>query len=169
MSINLNADTILSCNSNEPGVTYTWLFQGNKSLPLGVSIIGGNHLVIIGAKSSNVGTFTCVIYKNGHQAASTNNVTIISEKAHVTSVVASPNPPQTGDRVDILCDATGYPAPAIYWSYTDTMGLTHMTISTSFPNPTTVIIENFQPSIHGGIWSCIARNNLGVDRLSIQM
>ena len=50
----------------------------STSLPLGVSIIDRNHLAIIGAKSSNVGTFTCVINKNGHQAASKTNVTIIS-------------------------------------------------------------------------------------------
>ncbi|KAL3885032.1 hypothetical protein ACJMK2_025131, partial [Sinanodonta woodiana] len=32
MTINLNADTILSCTSNEPGVTYTWLYQGVRTL-----------------------------------------------------------------------------------------------------------------------------------------
>ncbi|KAL3885126.1 hypothetical protein ACJMK2_025224 [Sinanodonta woodiana] len=169
MSINLNADTILSCNSNESGVTYTWLYQGSKSLPLGVSIMRENHIAIIGADPSNVGTFTCVINKNGQQAASTTNVTIIPEKAHVTSVVASPNPPQTGHRADIHCNATGYPYPSIYWSYTDTMGMTYMPISTSYLDTTTVRIENFQPSLHGGAWSCIARNSLGVDRLSIMM
>ncbi|KAL3885124.1 hypothetical protein ACJMK2_025222, partial [Sinanodonta woodiana] len=99
-----------------------------RLLPLGVHLIDGSHLAIIGAKSSNVGTFTCVINKNGHEAASKNNVTIVSdeylfnpftENAHVTSVIASPNPPQTGHRVDIHCNATGYPDPTIYWSYTD--------------------------------------------------
>ncbi|KAL3885035.1 hypothetical protein ACJMK2_025134 [Sinanodonta woodiana] len=169
MMININANTILSCTSSEPGVTYTWLYQGSRSLPLGVSVSRGNHLVIFGAKSSNVGTYTCVIYKNGHQAASDANVTIISVKAHVTSVVALPNPPQTGHIVDIHCIATGYPDPTIYWSYTDTMGMTIAPPEISYPDPRTVRINNFEPSFHGGTWWCIAINNMGVDRRSIQM
>ncbi|KAL3885127.1 hypothetical protein ACJMK2_025225 [Sinanodonta woodiana] len=169
MTINRNSDTILSCNSNEPGVTYTWLYQGSRLLPPGVHLIDARHLAILGATSSNVGTFTCVINKNGHEAASKINVTIVSDKAHVTSVVASPNRPQAGHRVDIHCNVTGYPYPSIYWSYTDTMGTTYIPSSTSFPDPTTIRINNFQPSLHGGTWSCIAKNSLGVDRLSIQM
>ncbi|KAL3885223.1 hypothetical protein ACJMK2_025311, partial [Sinanodonta woodiana] len=166
MVLVLHDSALIDCRSQRNDVTYVWQFNGDSVLPPNVNV--SSHRLNIGLMtSSTVGNYTCIVYKNIFATSASVSVSIKEEKAHVSQVTTSP--PHTGTGLDITCHVTGYPEPNIRWSFTDPMGEKYMPPSYSNLTPNKIHIQNFQPSLHSGTWTCMARNFLGVDQKSIQI
>ncbi|KAL3885130.1 hypothetical protein ACJMK2_025228 [Sinanodonta woodiana] len=168
ISLNVHGNGRLDCVSGRNDVSFAWQFNGTSSIPQHVHVFR-NHLLIVSMTEAEVGMYTCIISHLETTAQVSTWLSMNAEKPHVAFVVASPSHPWTHHRVDIHCSVTGYPDPDIFWSFMDTMGLSYVPINVSYPDRATVRIDDFEPSLHSGKWSCIARNIIGVDNDFVQI
>ncbi|KAL3885221.1 hypothetical protein ACJMK2_025309 [Sinanodonta woodiana] len=168
MVLVLHDTAMIDCHSQRNDVTYTWQFNGSFVLPSTVN--ARNHFLDIsfmtGAKAGN---YTCIVSTNGLATSASVWVSVKEEKVHVSEMTTHPSHPWTDYQLDIVCHVTGYPEPIIRWTFTDPMGQTYIPPGLSNLTPNKIHIQNFQPSLHSGTWTCMARNSLGVDQKSIQL
>ncbi|KAK3603634.1 hypothetical protein CHS0354_017353 [Potamilus streckersoni] len=169
MVLDFHSTGSLECASERNDVTFAWQFNGSATLPPHARVTN-ESLIIENMNVTEVGKYTCIISKNGLASATSVWVSIKEEKAHIYSMMTSPSyHPRTDDELNIFCRVTGYPEPTILWNFKDPMGLYYMPPDTSYRRPDVLHIQHFQPSVHSGTWTCMARNSLGADQNSLEI
>ncbi|KAL3885228.1 hypothetical protein ACJMK2_025316 [Sinanodonta woodiana] len=160
---------LIDCHSQRNDITnYTWQFNGSSTLPRSVTAMGVTLYINL-MEGATEGNYTCIASKNGLATSASVWVSVKEEKARVIDVTASPTHPRANDRLDIVCYARGFPQPTIIWSFTDPMGQNYIPPGLSNQTPYKIHIDKFQPSLHSGTWTCMARNSVGVGQTSIQI
>ncbi|KAL3885224.1 hypothetical protein ACJMK2_025312 [Sinanodonta woodiana] len=168
MILVLHDSALIYCRSQRNDVTFEWQFNGSTTLPPNVKATGVTlHIEFM--EEATVGSYTCMASKNGLATSASVSVSVKEDKARVTQVTASPTHPGASHPLDVVCHVKGFPKPTIMWTFRDPMGQTYMPPGSSNPTPDRVHIDKFQPSLHSGTWTCMARNSLGVDQMSIQI
>ncbi|KAL3885226.1 hypothetical protein ACJMK2_025314 [Sinanodonta woodiana] len=168
MVLVLHDSALIDCHSQRNDVTFTWQFNGSSTLPQNVKVMGvALHIEFM--EGTKEGIYTCIVSKNGLATSASVTVSVKEEKARVTQVTASPTHPGANHPLDVVCHLKGYPQPIIIWSFRDPMGQTYMPPGSSNLTPDRVHLDRFQPSLHSGTWTCMARNSLGVDQMSINI
>ncbi|KAL3885225.1 hypothetical protein ACJMK2_025313 [Sinanodonta woodiana] len=168
MILVLHDKAYIECHSQRNDVTFGWQFNGNSTLPRTVKV-DGSSLRFEFMEEATQGSYTCIVSTNGLATSASVWVSVKEEKARVTQVTSFPTHPEANHLLNIECHVKGFPQPTIIWSFRDPMGHNYMPPGASNPTPDTVHIDSFQSSLHSGTWTCMARNSVGVDQMSINI
>lgn len=99
-----------------PAPEIKWSRQDNRPLDLNTQIIPGGMLRISNVTSSNAGSYVCV----AENPVGVTSATVNLEVQSLPLITISPRNGilrlKSGEKLHLICSATGYPQPTVFWS-----------------------------------------------------
>ncbi|XP_071476502.1 inactive tyrosine-protein kinase 7-like [Diadema antillarum] len=168
LTVNEGMNIVLTCGTDETvGVTYTWLLDGNP-LPTETRFFPeGGNLKITGVQKEDEGGYSCsAATPSGDTVTSETGMLIVNwVGSDVRVQLKSPGSLEgieEGDRVTLVCKATGSPTPDITW-YRDNAQLAAGSNVDFTTNRLKIKSVTAQDS---GSYECLAANSAGSSRSS---
>ncbi|XP_048588277.1 hemicentin-2 isoform X2 [Nematostella vectensis] len=151
-TVNESDITSIYCNaSGLPAPSISW-----SKMSSGVTIATGEHLVINNINRSESGDYLCTA-SNGVLGSALANATINVQYSPFIEVISRIPPITENQTLELYCNATGNPAPAIRWSKGSDV--------TVLSSGNSLTIRRVQ-GVDQGVYVCTASNGIGLDASS---
>ncbi|XP_036351171.2 hemicentin-1 [Ochotona princeps] len=154
---------VLTCVvSSVADYNLTWQKNGRDvrlAEPARASALANLSLELSSVKSGDAGEYRCVVSSDSGSSAASVFLTV-QERPRV-SVTPRNQSFTGGSEVSIRCSATGYPRPAVSWTFNSLFITSSHRYRTTSDG--TLVIRNALPR-DAGIYACLASNSAGMDK-----